>query len=189
MAAKQSPKFKLISSKEVLATRVFTVRREKAQEPGGLTIDRDIVHHSGSAVMLARDAKGRILLVRQFRLPARRQLWELPAGRLDQGETPLAAAKRELMEETGYRAKRWRPLTAFYPSPGYCSERMTVFTAEGLTPGPTNFDEDESIETRWFTWEEILRMIRLGRIQDSKTMVAALSLLLRKLQKMSSRAG
>src|SRR4029077_19135676 len=122
------------------------------------TIDRDIVHHSGSAVMLARDSRRRILLVKQFRLPARREMWELPAGRLNPGETPLQAARRELTEETGYRAKRWKRLLAFYPTPGYCSERMTVFLAEGLTPGPTNFDEDESIETRWFTWDEILRM-------------------------------
>lgn len=183
MRAKITPGFKLISSKEVLATRVFTVRRELAQEPGGLTIERDIVHHSGSAVMLARDSRGRILLVRQFRLPARRAMWELPAGRLDRDETPLGAARRELAEETGYRAKRWKRLAAFFPSPGYCSERMTVFLAEGLTPGPTDLDHDEAIETRWFAWREVLQMIRRGKIEDSKTMVGALCLLLRGAKK------
>src|SRR5712692_1254010 len=101
------PKFSIVSKKEVLRTHVFTVTREKAVEPGGITIARDIVRHSGSAVMMARDERGRILLVRQFRLPARRSLWELPAGRLDAGETPLQAARRELVEETGYRARRW----------------------------------------------------------------------------------
>ena len=88
------PGFSIVSRKELLRTRVFTVTREKAVEPGGITIDREIVRHSGSAVMMARDRRGRILLVRQFRLAARRRLWELPAGRLDHGETPLRAARQ-----------------------------------------------------------------------------------------------
>src|ERR1051326_3643072 len=140
MAKKKASKFKIVSSKKLLKTRVFEVSREKAGGPGGVTVDREVVLHPGSAVMLARDSAGRILLVQQFRLPARKMLWELPAGRLDEGETPLQAARRELTEETGYRAKRWERLTAFYPSPGYCAERMTVFLAEELTPGETNFD-------------------------------------------------
>src|SRR5574341_2267217 len=101
--------------------------------------------------MMARDDRGRILLVRQFRLPAQQSLWELPAGRLDRGETPLRAAKRELIEETGYQAHRWTRLVSFYPSPGYCSERMTIYLAEDLTPGTARPEADESIESRWFT--------------------------------------
>ncbi len=96
MAVKRAGLFAIRSSREILRARVFTVRREKAVEPGGIAVEREIVHHSGSAVMLARDEQGRILLVRQFRLPARRKLWELPAGRLNDGETPLRAAQREL---------------------------------------------------------------------------------------------
>ncbi len=169
-------RFSIVSSQELLRTRVFTVSREKAVEPGGITIDREIVHHCGSAVMLAHDRQGRILLVRQFRLPARRKLWELPAGRLDKGETPLRAARRELIEETGYRARRWTRLVRFYPSPGYSSERMTIFLAEDLTPGPARPEADESIESRWFTAAEVEKMIRGGRIADGKTLVGVLCL-------------
>ena len=171
------PPFSIVSSKLLLRTRVFTVSREKAIEPGGITIDREIVRHTGSAVMLARDRRGRILLVRQFRLPARRRLWELPAGRLDHRETPLRAARRELIEETGYRARRWTRLVSFYPSPGYCDERMTVFLAEDHEAGPARPEADESIESRWFNAAEVSRMIRHGQIQDGKTLVGVLFLL------------
>ncbi len=177
------PAFSIVSSKLLLRTRVFTVSRERAVEPGGITIDREIVRHVGSAVMLARDPSGRILLVRQFRLPARQRLWELPAGRLDRGETPLRAARRELIEETGYRARRWTRLVSFYPSPGYCDERMTVFLAEDLEAGPARPESDESIESRWFAAAEVHRMIRRGLIQDGKTLVGVLA-----LPKKSSRA-
>ncbi len=172
------PKFSIVSTKEVLRTRVFTVTREKAVEPGGITIERDIVRHSGSAVMMARDERGRILLVRQFRLPARRSLWELPAGRLDHGETPLQAARRELVEETGYRARRWRRLVSFYPSPGYCDERMTVYLAEDLKPGTARPESDESIESRWFTLADLRQMIHEHRIEDGKTLVGLMQLII-----------
>ena len=168
------PRFSIVSSEELLRTRVFTVTRDKAVERGGITIHREIVRHAGSAVMMARDKQGRILLVRQFRLPAKRRLWELPAGRLDRGEAPLAAAKRELIEETGYRARRWKRLVAFYPSPGYCSERMTLLLAEDLTAGEARPEADESIQCRWFTMAEIGIMIRKGQVEDGKTLVGVL---------------
>jgi ADP-ribose pyrophosphatase len=140
-------------------------------DPSGFEIRRAIVHHNGSAVMMAVDDRKRILLVRQYRLPARSYLWELPAGKLDQGETALQAAKRELTEETGYRAKKWKRLLTFYPSPGYIAEKMTIFLATGLTEGKAQPMEDERIETRWFTAQEIERGIRSGKIVDGKTMI------------------
>jgi len=170
-------RFSVVSKKEVLRTRVFRVTHEKAVEPGGITIEREIVRHSGSAVMMARDEHGRILLVWQFRLPARRSLWELPAGRLDPGETPLQAARRELVEETGYRARRWTRLVSFYPSPGYCDERMTVYLAEDLKAGTARPESDESIESRWFTVAQLREMIRKHRLEEGKTPVALLLLL------------
>jgi ADP-ribose pyrophosphatase len=168
------PGFQVVSSEEVLRTRIFTVTREKAVERDGITIEREIVRHPGSAVILARDGQRRILLVRQFRLPARGRLWELPAGRIDEGETPLRAAKRELLEETGYRARRWEKLIGFYPSPGYCSEFMTVYLAEDLTAGEARPMEDESIETKWFTRAALDAMVRKAQIQDAKTLIGLL---------------
>ena len=162
---------KVVSSKERYRCDLFWVSEEHALEPGGFEIKRSIVHHRGSAVMLAVDDRKRILLVRQYRLPARRFLWELPAGRLDEGETPLQTAKRELIEETGYRAKQWKKLVSFYPSPGYVSEKMTIFVATGLTEGQATPMDDERIQTRWFTAREIEDAIRTGKIIDAKTMI------------------
>ena len=104
---------KLISSKEITRTPIFWVTLDRALDPDGVEIKRAIVQHLGSAVMMPVDDRHRILLVRQYRLPARRYLWELPAGRVDPGETLLQAARRELAEETGYRARHWKKLAAF----------------------------------------------------------------------------
>ncbi len=126
---------KLLSSTEITKTPIFRVTFDRALDPDGFEIKRAIVQHGGSAVMMPVDERGRILLVRQYRLPARQYLWELPAGRVDEGETPLKAAKRELTEETGYRAKSWMKIADFFPSPGFLAEKMTIFLATGLTAG------------------------------------------------------
>jgi len=162
---------KLISSVQKYKNNLFSVSEEHVVDPSGFEIKRAIVHHNGSAVMMAVDDRKRILLVRQYRLPARASLWELPAGKLDQGETPLQAAKRELIEETGCRAKHWKKLVTFYPSPGYVAEKMTIFLATGLTEGKAQPMEDERIETRWFTAGQIEQGIQSGKIIDAKTMI------------------
>jgi ADP-ribose pyrophosphatase len=162
---------KVISSKELLKTKIFTVVEEVANDPSGFEIKRAIICHSGSAVMMAVDEKDRILLVKQFRLPAEKELWELPAGRLDPGESPLQAAKRELREETGCRAKNWVTLTSFWPSPGYVAEKMTIFLATGLTTGEQEPMDDERIEVKWFSKSELREAIRAGQIADAKTMI------------------
>ena len=163
---------KLVSSTEICRTPIFWVTQDRAVDPSGFTIDRAIVQHQGSAVMMAVDAKKRILLVRQYRLPVRRYTWELPAGRVDAGETPLRAAKRELIEETGYRARRWSKLGRMIPSPGYVAEVMDIHLAEDLVPGAATPMEDERIETRWFTARELAGRIDSGKIQDAKTVFA-----------------
>lgn len=165
---------KITSSREVYRCSVFSVTEEEARDPGGFQIRRSIVRHKGSAVMMAVDEKNRVLLVRQFRLPAEGYLWELPAGRLDEGETPLKAAKRELIEETGYRARKWEKLVSYWPSPGYVGEKMTLFLATELTSGEAAPMDDERIECRWFGKKELRDLIGAGKIQDGKTVIGFL---------------
>ena len=163
---------KIINSKEVYQCRLFSVTEDEAVDPKtGFTIKRSVVRHAGSAVMMAVDEKKRILLVRQYRLPAGKNLWELPAGKVDPGETPLGAAKRELAEETGYKARAWTKLTSFWASPGFVQERMTIYLATDLTAGAATPMDDERIETRWFTRKEMAEMIHDGKIEDAKTMI------------------
>jgi len=162
---------KIVSSVEKLQNKLFTVSEDHAVEPGGFEIKRFIVHHRGSAVMMPVDDRKRVLLVRQYRLPAQHLLWEIPAGSVDPGEKPLQTAKRELKEETGYRAKTWTKLVSFFPSPGFLTEKMTIFLATGLTAGQATPMGDERIETRWFTAKEIEAAIDNGKIMDAKTML------------------
>ena len=162
---------KLLSSNLKYQNRLFSVSEDHVKDPAGFEIRRAIVQHPGSAVMMAMDGHKRILLVRQYRVPVRRYLWELPAGKLDEGETALQAARRELAEETGYRAKQWKKLATFYPSPGYVAEKMTIFLATGLTAGKATPMDDEQIETRWFTAQDVEQCIRAGKIVDGKTMI------------------
>ncbi len=162
---------KLVSSVEKLTNKLFTVSYDHAVDPSGFEIKRFIVHHRGSAVMMPVDDRKRVLLVRQYRLPAERMLWELPAGSVDPGEKPLQTAKRELKEETGYRAKSWKKLVSFFPSPGFLTEKMTIYLATGLTAGDPTPMDDERIETRWFRAREIEARIEGGEILDAKTML------------------
>ena len=168
------PKFRLTSSKLVLKTPIFDVSHDRAVGPGRVTLDRKIVRHPGAVVILAVDEAERVLLIRQYRLPLRRSLWELPAGTLDAGETPLRTAKRELREETGYRAKSWRKLCRFWSAPGFCDERITAYEARDLKPGPAAPEPYELIEPRWIEPAEVAAMVAGGRIQDAKTMLTLL---------------
>lgn len=166
---------KLVSSSEKYRCEIFWVTEDRAVDPDGFEIRRAIVQHRGSAVMMPVDKRGRILLVRQYRLPAGKSLWELPAGRVDEGERVLAAARRELAEETGYRARRWKKLLSVFVSPGYVAEKMTIFVATDLVEGDASPMEDERITCRWFAPSEVDAMIRSGRIADAKTIVGFLA--------------
>lgn len=160
---------------------MFWVTEDEARDKkSGFEIKRSVVRHNGSAVMMAVDDKKRILLVRQYRLPAERYLWELPAGKVDDGEKPLQAAKRELIEETGYRAKKWEKLASFLVSPGFVAERMTIYLATGLTAGEATPMDDERIEIGWFKKKEVAKMIEKAEIDDAKTMVGFYRWLARK---------
>ena len=167
----------VLSSKTVFRGRVFHVTVDNVEEPNGVTAIREVIRHSGSVVILAVDRSGsepRVLLERQYRYAAADYLLELPAGRIDPGEKALAAGKRELLEETGYTAKKWAKALFFYPSPGFLEETMTVFLAENLKPGIAQPEDDERIEHRLYPLSEVLRLIKTGRIRDGKTIAGVL---------------
>jgi ADP-ribose pyrophosphatase len=166
---------KLISSEKRFESSIFTVTEDVAVDPDGFEIKRAIIQHGGSAVIMPIDKKGRILLVRQYRLPARQFMWELSAGRVDEGEKVLQAAKRELREETGFSAKKWTKLSSFFVSPGFLAEKMTIYMAEDLFAGEIQPMEDERIEVKWYKPREIDKMIREGKIIDAKTMIGYLA--------------
>lgn len=166
---------KLVSSEEKYRCSLFTVTEEVAQARDGFQIKRAIVHHAGSAVVLVVDEKKRVLLVEQYRLPAGKKLWELPAGKIDPGENALQAAKRELSEETGYKAKSWKKLASYWASPGFLAEKMNIYLATDLQTGVATPMGDERIEARWFSSKEMDTLIREGKIEDGKTLIGYLS--------------
>lgn len=172
-AARQ--KAKVLESEVGFKGRVFEVRHERVSEPDGVVTVRDIVVHPGSVVVLPVFPDGTALLVRQYRHAVGGFMWELVAGSLDKpGESPATAAKRELLEEAGYVARRWRKLLDYFPSPGLLSERMRIFLAMDLTAGTARPEDDERIEPKRFRWSEIERMIRNGTISDGKSVAGLL---------------
>jgi ADP-ribose pyrophosphatase len=182
---KSRPLVRVISSKTSFRGPVFSVMTDEVEEPGNVRARRDVIRHSGSIVVLPLDDSGRtplVLLERQYRYAAGRRMWELPAGRVDPGENHLAAAKRELMEETGYTASRWQKALFFYVSPGFLDESMTVYLASGLKKGIAQPEEDERIAVRFFSLQQAVRMAVSGKIIDAKT-IASLFWLEKKLTK------
>jgi ADP-ribose pyrophosphatase len=173
VTTKKSPA-RVISSRIVFKSNIFSVRHESVVEPGGLKVTRDVVTHPGSVVVLPVFPDGRILMIRQYRHAVKQYLWELVAGRKDAGENFVQGAHRELREETGYRARRMTKLLDLFPSPGFISENMMIFLAEGLTKGEAHPEEDEKITQRVFTLSEAERWIRSGKIRDSKSVAGIL---------------
>jgi ADP-ribose pyrophosphatase len=181
-AGTKSKEARVLSSRISFQGPVFSVTTDEVEEPGGVRARRDVIRHSGSIVVLAVDdlaidnsakatskVEPRILLERQYRHAAQSMMWELPAGRIDDGETALTAAKRELLEETGYSARQWKRILHFYVSPGFLDETMTIYLARGLQAGEAQPEPDEKIATRFFTLSEAKRMAINGRIRDAKT--------------------
>jgi len=167
-----SKKARLISSKEAYRGSAFWVSTDEILEPSGIRVRRDIVHHTGSVVILAVEdnrSGPKILLERQYRHAAQQFLWELPAGRIDEGENELKAAKRELLEETGFTARNWKRILKFYVSPGFVAETMSVYLATNLISGTAQPEADEVIEVRFVPLPEALRMVLAGKIKDAKT--------------------
>jgi ADP-ribose pyrophosphatase len=167
-------------SRTVFRGPIFCVRRDLVVEPAlrgrraNSPVLRDIVEHQGSVVVLPVLPDGRILLVRQYRHATGRFLWELVAGGIDRGETPLNAARRELKEETGYTARRSERIASYFPTPGFLTEEMHLYRATGLRPGRANPEADEALEVRAFSRRELERMMRRGALRDGKTLIGVL---------------
>jgi ADP-ribose pyrophosphatase len=166
-----------LESKTIYRGRVIELKVDRVIEPGGVETTREVVCHPGSAVVIPHLPDGRLILVRQYRYAAKQSLWELVAGGLEPGETPSQGARRELQEETGYRARIMKPLLEFYPSPGVLSEKMHLFEARGLSPAKGVPDEDERIKTGFFTLKDLAAMMKHHKIHDGKTLVGILFLL------------
>ena len=167
-------KGKVLESQAMFEGPLFSVRRERVVEPSGCEVTRDVVIHGGSVVLLPAFPDGKILLVRQYRHAAGCFLWELVAGGIEPGETPLQAARRELIEETGYRARRMQKLMDVFPTPGFLNEHMVVFACRDLKSGEAHPEEHEKLEVRLFSLRELERMMLTGRLRDTKSIAAIL---------------
>jgi ADP-ribose pyrophosphatase len=174
MTRGKSEKAKIISSKTVFRGKIFGIRRDEVIEPSGVRTSREMITHPGSVVVLPVLADGRVVLIRQYRHAARQFLWELVAGRIDKGESPRQAARRELIEETGYRAKRFRVFLDFFPTPGFLEERMFILLASGLKEGQASPEDDEKIEVRAYGRKQLEQMIQKRIIRDGKTIAGLL---------------
>ena len=163
-----------LSSTIIYNGPVFGIRRDEVIEPSGVRATREVITHPGSVVVLPVLPDGRILLIRQYRHATRQYLWELVAGRMDSGETPKVAAARELIEETGYRAKRFRVFLDVFPTPGFLEERMFILLAEGLSEGEAEPEEDEKIISRAYKRKQLEDMIRGGKLRDAKSIAGIL---------------
>jgi ADP-ribose pyrophosphatase len=182
---------KVISSTKSYEGPLFSVYTDKILE-NGREITRDVVRHNGSVVILAiDDTKSTrdplIVTERQYRHAAKEFLLEVPAGKLEAGENPLAGAKRELLEETGFKAKHWRRVVRYFASPGFVGEWLQVFIAEGLTLEEARPEYDEQLEVEMIPLSKLLRMIEAGKIYDGKTLISVM--LYDRLRKAQRRTG
>jgi ADP-ribose pyrophosphatase len=178
MTLRRNREVLVIDSKTIFEGRIFDLVRESVRLPSGLVQELVVVDHPGAVAIAAVDERGELLIVRQYRHSIGDWLHEIPAGRLEPGEDPLRAARRELEEETRHRARSWELLREFHPAPGFCSETITLFLArdlEEITDGALAADDDEEIEVVRMSPRAIIE----GAIRDAKTLVAAAMLLQR----------
>ncbi len=164
----------VLASRKIYEGRVVNLRVDDVRTPSGLETRREIVEHHGAVALVAIDDDDRVLLVKQYRHAAKQVMTEIPAGTLEPGEDPTEAAARELVEETGYSADRIERIGGIYPSPGFCTEYIHLYTARGLTAGPSRPEDDEHILVEAVPWAEAMRRVQAGEIQDAKSITALL---------------
>jgi ADP-ribose pyrophosphatase len=167
----------LVSSRRVFSGRVLDLDVDTVRFPDGSVGDLEMIRHPGASAVVPfvndpRGADPEVLLIRQFRHAAERYVWEIPAGRLEPGETPEACARRELEEEAGVTAGEVRRLTTIYTTPGFTDERIHLFLASGLGEGTERREADEFLEVHRMPWSRVLRLIEQGEVEDGKTLVA-----------------
>lgn len=168
---------KTLNKETIFDGILLHLEREEVLLPNGKTAIREIIRHPGAVAMIPFTDEGKMVLVRQFRKPLDRTVVEIPAGKLDATDTnPLAAAKRELEEETDYQATNWEKIVTMYPTPAYLDEKFTIYLAEGLkkVDNPLPLDEDEFVEVIEVSYEEALALKNTGEICDAKTLYALL---------------
>ena len=165
---------RILKSEVIYEGKAFGVRRDELVEPTGVRTVREVVTHPGSVVVLPVLPDGRIVMVRQYRHATRQYLWELVAGRMEQGENPTMGARRELLEETGYRARKFSIFLDVFPTPGFLDERMYLLLAEGLTPGQASPEDDEKLTVAAYTRRQLEQMMRTGKLRDAKSIAGLL---------------
>lgn len=165
---------RILTSEPVFRGPVFAVRTDRLRLSDGHEARVDVVEHAGSVGILACPKPGEVVMVRQYRHAVGRELWEIPAGSIDAGEDPAAAALRELAEETGYRGERAREIARIYPTPGYCDELLYLMFVEGAVSGAQSLDDDERIEAVCMPVARLREMAASGEILDAKTLLAFL---------------
>ena len=164
----------MLESKEIFNGRVIRVTLDTVRLENGNTSTREVVHHHGGACILPVDDQGNVYMVRQFRYAMGEEIWELPAGKLEAGEDPFEAAKRELAEECGVTAGRYTDLGCLYPTVGYDSEKIYIWAARDLTATGQHLDPDEFLDVVTLPFDKVLAMVMSGEIKDSKTVAAVL---------------
>ena len=158
-----------IKGEWVFRGKLLHVRRDQVRLPDGVTTEREYIEHPGAVMIIPMLENGELVMERQYRYPLRRDMLELPAGKIDPGEPPLECAKRELLEETGYAASAWRFVATIHPVIGYSSERIEIFLAQGLTQHGGKLDDGENLEVFRLPLATALEWVRDGRITDAKT--------------------
>lgn len=163
-----------LSEESIFQGRIVHLKKLSVRLSNGKTSTREVIDHPGAVAVLAEPKAGSVILVKQYRKACERELWEIPAGKLEPGEIPERAAIRELAEETGYRADRLVPVYQFFTSPGFANEKLYVYYATDLLEGNMQLDEDEFLDVHLLTKDEVLKMMEEGQIEDAKTLVALL---------------